>query len=235
MSHRGHILIGTAAVCVLLACACTQHIPEIYEMHTQIVNYTHCDTDVRDRSLELYVHISGDDADHDIERIIIDAPSYSALRWTIERDHFFSFFQDGELWLGSNSIEASRMLDGVENFPTGTYTLRIIAANGYEDHMDFVITDPIALTETSKRLFPDYDPHDDMIIAEGNSVVTLRGYDTSLQPLGAIEVSTSERFSLQRAAIERTLGKKIGYFELEVNDSVLRQVFRSGMYDYRED
>ncbi len=226
-------------LCLLLAMivllgSCTQRIPVILDVSSEIVNYEDTNDYSIEKRLSLFIHLEGDDEHHDIDRIIVEAPVGSYLSWEIDSDHFFTRYFDGELWIGSNTLTAPDTSGYRMRFPDGTYTVRVVSTGGYEDTIDFELIDDLDYTSLPDLLFPVYNKRTGTIEVDstGDIPVRLKGYDSKMRPLGSVEVTVHEPLASQKKEIEAALSKKIVCFELELTDPVLHQVFRSGIYSY---
>lgn len=219
---------------IVLVGSCAQSVPEILDVSSEIVNYQDTGDYTMEKRLSLFIHLAGDDEHHDIDRIIVEAPVGSYLRWEIDSDHFFTRFFDGELWIGSNTLAAPDTSGYRMRFPDGTYTVQVVSTGGYEDTIDFELIDDLDYTSGVDLLFPLYNRRTGTIeVGSADDIsVQLKGYDSKMRPLGSVEVTVHESLASQKKEIEAALSKKIVCFELELTDPVLHQVFRSGIYSY---
>lgn len=186
--------------------------------------------------MEIYLHLDSTDEDPGIRSLLITAPEKYQLTWTIDVDYLFTESIDQEIWIGSNTISAptSRLL--LRRFPQGTYQATIIFENGYEDSIEFQIRDSVTYSERTSELFSNYDNSTGMILSNNPSieVVLLRAYDDALNPLGSLEIPISTPLIEQKSVIDRSIGRGMIYFELEIYNEVLHQWFRSGYFRMEE-
>lgn len=227
----GRVGAALCAVSLLLAAVSTscspRNEPEIYQASARLIQELDVRTGQQSSHLELHVHIASDQGDHDILSVQLTGPRDSYLVWIIDVDQLLNSYTDGEMWIGSNSLQPPYS----KRFPNGTYTVRITNADGAYDEMNLVITDPFRKDEVPEDLFAHYDESSGMITASSDQLI-LRGFDANGNPAGFADITAGQTLESQLGEIEKQMESKFENFELELKDPLLGQLFRSGMYTY---
>jgi hypothetical protein len=227
----GRIVAASAAWLLLFSAVFTScsplNEPEIHQISARLVQDLDVQTRRQSSHLELHVHIASQKGDHDILSVQLAGPKESFLVWEIDADQLLASYEDGELWIGSNSLQPPYS----KRFPSGTYTVKVTNANGAYDEMNLIITDPFRRAEVPGDLFAHYDEQSGMITASSGQLI-LRGFDANGNPAGFASVTAGRTLESQLDAVENQMGSPLVNFELELRDPLLGQVFRSGVYSY---
>lgn len=222
-------LTGILFSILLVSCE-QQAAPEIIQLESQLVHTYDVQKERYGKHLEIQLHLSGDPEEYSGTSLTITGPPGSHLRWECEGEQLASVYEDGQWWLAVQDI----LPPPAEQFPSGTYTATVTEAQGDSDTMDFSLRDRLQLSKQSKELFPRYDPESTKIRYSGKqmSEVRFRFYDEHLEPVGLVTSTAEGTLEERRDEFASELSGEPGYFELEVTDSLLGVVFRSGMYTY---
>jgi hypothetical protein len=227
MGRTGYSLIVILLLTAAVTSCRAQDEPHIIQTSAKLIQTFDPAREVSGSHLEIHVHLSGDDQDHGIVSMQVKGPASSFLVWDVDIDYLFTAFTDGELWIGSNSLQPPA--EG--RFPSGTYRVTVTNTSGLSDDMEFTISDPFKSGSVPPDLFPVYD-RDINQFRSSTEKITFRGFDANGNPIGAVDISSDLGLSAQRDMIEAQLNRPIAGFELEITDPLLLQVFRTGMYPY---
>jgi hypothetical protein len=120
--RRGLILSVCCAVVAILAASCSTTPPKIAQTFWQLNLVTNPETNRSHESLSLFLHVTDDNGQSDLDSIYLINDA-AELYWRLTPSNWQFLDENGELWVGSNSIE----MPDFSALPRGAY--RVLLSN----------------------------------------------------------------------------------------------------------
>ncbi|MBT3274012.1 MAG: hypothetical protein HN368_12720 [Spirochaetales bacterium] len=167
--------------------SCTGDPPEIRQVFWQLNAVHNRETENKQESLSVFLHVADADGTEDMDLMYI-LQDQNELLWEMTTEGWQEFKNGEETWIGSNNIQ----MDDGSPFPRDLFRVIVIDRSGERSRDEFYInSDPIELDSV---VFPESNFADGMIQLSGNfPEYTLWFYD---EDHNGIKVFTTNQSAL---------------------------------------
>ncbi len=161
--------------------SCDSAPPELQQVYWQLNVKDDVDMDRVYEVLSLWVHARDEDGQDDLEYIYL-IHDEAELMWELSSEQWAAAGQQGEEWIGSNSIVRPDLTD----FPRGEYRIVVIDTAGERDEGNIYISLKQNITE--KAILPLASAENgELTISDAPNGYTVWGYNEAGEFIGSIQ------------------------------------------------